>query len=116
MEVQIQQVLQALSTVLFGLAMYYIKDFKSSLDGVKDSISHLNANIATLLANDNNKDKRLDSHKEMLMELKIENKRLSTSIHSMRNEFQKNLLALETEVRILKGNGNNANKEMNHNH
>lgn len=89
---EIIEVLQGLSTVLFAMSMFILNSFKRSLDSTTESIGELNTNIATLIANDANKDKRLD-----LMDAEIKN--IRTNIHELRNETHQNITALE--VRIL---------------
>lgn len=85
------EILQGLSTLLFALSMFILNGFKNSIDDTKDSISELNANIATLLANDANKTERLDR-----MDAEINN--IRSNLHELRNETNATFLNMERKI------------------
>ena len=83
--------LQAMSTVLFAVCMFILKDFKKDANEIKKSILQLNINFSTLMANDKNKDREI-------VAIKTDIVRNRDSIHDIRNEIQKAVLRLELKV------------------
>lgn len=88
---EVFEILQAISTLLFAITMFILNSFKNSLDVANKSIGELNSNISMLIANDTNKDKRLD-----MMTAEINNIRMN--LHEVRNDFQKQMSKMEIKL------------------
>lgn len=62
---------QVVITVLLALSMFLLNSFKGSIDKVTNSINLLNTNVATLLANDENKDKAIETNHKEIEKLRV---------------------------------------------
>jgi len=87
--ISISDILQAIFTLAFTVVMFNVRDFKSVMTKMGTNIEKLNINIATLLANDINKDKRLNNLDEEVHDIKEESSRLRSGMHEIRNEVTK---------------------------
>jgi len=64
---------QAVMTIISGMGLVIFKGLSKKVDSMADSVTDLNKNIATLIANDQNKQREIELNREEINKLRIVN-------------------------------------------